>query len=257
MSRRDTIIIALLVNAGLLTLLFMLAINTDEDHVTDQPEIAKSIMENQIIKPLQEIFPDPVIIAESNSSDEVDNFLKELTTEQLTHPLLVDEEGYVELEKAPPVTPKQPIAKSSVISESNVLNDMHVVEVIVKRGDALEKIARNNGTTIEAIKKANNLSSTKLSVGQVLKVPTSKKNVTEITSSTKPIKQVAIVNQKETEKKAAITAAEIQYYTIKNGDNPWKIAKQYNVKFDDLLKLNGLDEERARNLKVGDKIRIR
>jgi LysM repeat protein len=108
----------------------------------------------------------------------------------------------------------------------------------------LEKIARNNGTTVDAIKKANHLTTAKLSIGQVLRVPTG-----EIKPST--------VNQlsKETEMKAS--NFEAQYYTIKSGDNPWKIAKQFNVKFEDLLHLNHLDEESARNLKVGDKVRVK
>jgi LysM repeat protein len=48
-----------------------------------------------------------------------------------------------------------------------------------------------------------------------------------------------------------------EWYTMKSGDNPWKVAKTQKIKFDDLLKLNGLNEERARNLKPGDQIRIR
>src|SRR4051812_28899258 len=43
MSRKDTIIVALLINAGLLALLFMLAINTEDDSVTDFPEITKAL----------------------------------------------------------------------------------------------------------------------------------------------------------------------------------------------------------------------
>lgn len=48
-----------------------------------------------------------------------------------------------------------------------------------------------------------------------------------------------------------------EWYVMKSGDNPWKVAKTNKIKFDDLLKLNGLNEERARNLKPGDRIRIR
>ena len=48
-----------------------------------------------------------------------------------------------------------------------------------------------------------------------------------------------------------------EWYVMKSGDNPWKVAKNNKIKFDDLLKLNGLNEERARNLKPGDRIRIR
>jgi peptidoglycan DL-endopeptidase LytF len=117
------------------------------------------------------------------------------------------------------------------------------VDVTVKKGDALEKIARSNGTTVEAIKKANNLKNSKLNIGQVLKVPVGTK-----TAAAKP------VEKKETKN---VAASGEEYYTIKNGDNPWKVAKQYNVKFDDLLKMNGLNEDKARNLKVGDKIRVK
>lgn len=41
----------------------------------------------------------------------------------------------------------------------------------VKAGDTLEKIARANGTTVELIKKNNQLSSTKIMVGQEIKIP--------------------------------------------------------------------------------------
>jgi peptidoglycan endopeptidase LytF len=47
------------------------------------------------------------------------------------------------------------------------------------------------------------------------------------------------------------------YYVVKSGDSPWKIAKQFNVKPEDILQLNHLDEEKARNLKIGDRIRIK
>lgn len=48
-----------------------------------------------------------------------------------------------------------------------------------------------------------------------------------------------------------------EWYTMKSGDNPWKVAKSHKIKFDALLKLNQLSEEKARNLKPGDQIRIR
>ncbi len=37
--------------------------------------------------------------------------------------------------------------------------------------------------------------------------------------------------------------ATYEKYTVKKGDNMYAIAKQYNVSYPDLLKLNGLDEE--------------
>jgi LysM repeat protein len=123
-------------------------------------------------------------------------------------------------------------------------SDSHYVDVTVKRGDALEKIARANGTTVSAIKKANNLKSEKLTIGQILKIPV---NNAKVKVAAKP----------KTTPKADVGAADAEYYTIKSGDNPWKLAKQFHVDYEDLLKLNNLDEDKAKNLKIGDRIRIK
>ena len=48
-----------------------------------------------------------------------------------------------------------------------------------------------------------------------------------------------------------------EYYIVKAGDNPWKIAKKFHLSFEKLLQLNHLDEAKARNLKVGSRLRIR
>ena len=47
------------------------------------------------------------------------------------------------------------------------------------------------------------------------------------------------------------------FYVVKAGDNPWKIAKKFHLSFEKLLQLNHLDEAKARNLKIGQKLRIR
>lgn len=250
MSRKDTIIIALLINAGLLALLFMLAVNTDEEKIGEQSLSSQKVAEAQSISMSAQ--PIAVVTNQTAVVDEVDNFLKEFPHEELSQPILVDDEGYVELEK-------EKATKIVQVTESGT-DEVRYVEVTVKRGDALEKIARNNGTSVEAIKKANNLSSVKLSIGQVLKVPATKKNSSEATvtkkATTTALNTAAPAPAKETPKK--ITAkGDPQYYTVKSGDSPWKIAKQFQVKFEDLLELNGLDEEKARNMKVGDKIRVR
>lgn len=244
MSRRDTIIVALLVNAGLLALLFMLAINQDEDPVMDHPEIINTLSVHQASTPTAKPMP-PIVIADTNLHDEVDNFLKDLAADP-SPPLLIDEEGYIELQPEPAVPVKIATPTPSIGSDPE-----NYVEVKVKSGDALEKIARKHGTTVEAIKKANNLATAKLSVGQTLRIPATKTTETALATSLPP----STTPVKEAEKKQNQESP--QYYTIKSGDNPWKIAKQFNVKFEDLLKLNNLDEERARNLKIGDKVRVK
>ena len=47
------------------------------------------------------------------------------------------------------------------------------------------------------------------------------------------------------------------YYVVKVGDNPWTIAMKHHIKVDELLKMNSLNEEKARKLKPGDRLRIR
>ena len=51
--------------------------------------------------------------------------------------------------------------------------------------------------------------------------------------------------------------ADGMFYVVQAGDNPWKIAKKFHLSFEKLLQLNHLDEAKARNLKIGQRLRIR
>ncbi len=115
-------------------------------------------------------------------------------------------------------------------------------EITVKKGDMLEKIARQHQTSVEQIMKANNLSSTQLKIGQVLKIKTS----SEIYQTPTAKAQAAV-----------LSAAPSNFYTVKAGDNPWTIAVKHHMKVEELLKLNNMSEEKARRLKPGDLIKIR
>jgi LysM repeat protein len=53
------------------------------------------------------------------------------------------------------------------------------------------------------------------------------------------------------------TASAPDYYTVKVGDNPWTIAMKHHMKVEELLRINSLNEEKARKLKPGDRLRIR
>lgn len=210
MSRRDTIIIAVLVNAGLLMVLFATATRSGEkaEKPHKKVELAKELPTKKK-KPV----PEPEI-------DTLDDFLAEAfaeDTEELVLANVIEPEPVIEKPLAP--TPSQE----------------NMVRVTVKSGDFLERIARNNNTTVAAIMKANNMSTTNLRVGQVLNVPVREK--AEIAD--------------------APSAAEAEYYVVKDGDSPWMIASKNRVRLEDLLRLNGLDEQKARRLRPGDKLRIR
>ena len=238
MSRRDMIIIAVLANIGVLALLFMLAFRTDEEKVAESTEIAYTMVQEKPYDAQLETLPEAEII-KPETNDEGDDTIDENATTPQQH----DEEAihFAEAE----LTPETPAPKPEVPpSELPVDSDApkKIVQITVKKGDALEKIARANGTTVDAIMKANLMKSDKLKIGQVLQVPVYIKSAAAKPSTTAANKPIA--------------QGDTQYYTIKAGDNPWKIAKQFHLKLDELLKLNNLDEASARNLKIGDKVRV-
>lgn len=94
----------------------------------------------------------------------------------------------------------------------------------VKSGDSLYKIAREYNTTVDELMKLNNLSSISLSIGQTLKIP-------QIT-----------------------TSAQDNYYTVKSGDNLYKIASKYNTTVNNLVKLNNLSNT---TLSIGQKLKLK
>lgn len=77
---------------------------------------------------------------------------------------------------------------------------------VVKLGDTLYSIANKYNTTVDEIKKLNNLTSNLLNVGQTLKIPSS----SEVT------------------------------YVVKSGDNLYSIANKYNTTVDDIKRKNNL-----------------
>lgn len=246
MSRKDTIIIAILVNAGLLALLFILAVHREDERAAPRQEssyIAAAPPSKQS-KQQDPPRPEQGYSMQNQETDEVDHLLRELSSQGGRRQVFIEED----------ISNRESFDKGVArgeASDKNAAADPLIVEITVKRGDALEKIARNNGTTVEAIKKANQLTTNKLSIGQVLRVPVN----TNREGEAKEGKEALIVAKEKG--KPSQEALDAQYYTIKNGDNPWKIARQFQVKFEDLLILNDLDEEKARNLKIGDKIRVR
>lgn len=122
-----------------------------------------------------------------------------------------------------------------VPQEANQL-DKQYTTVVVKKGDFLERIAKANHTTVAVLMQINDLSSTQLKIGQVIKVPVSDK------IETNPQVQVSNPND---------------YYIVKEGDSPWGIALRNGIRLNELLQMNDLDEQKARKLRPGDRLRIR
>ncbi len=84
----------------------------------------------------------------------------------------------------------------------------------VESSDTLEQIARKFGTTIDRLREINGMG--EIYPGGYILVPSSSNN----------------------------TSSDIyEYYTVKQGDNIYAIARQYGVDYDTLLRLNGLKSD--------------
>lgn len=209
MSRRDIMIVCVLINSGLLAILFMLAVRTET--IEEIPFRLTAEVE-PILAPNKEI-DTTVSLDQKTTHDELDQVFQRYT--------------YTTSHSSPSPQEEKTLSKD-------------FVEVIVKQGDYLEKIARHNKTTVGAIMQANQLSNVRIDVGQILRVPTEVEE-RKSTGGSQPL---------------ILSEGEARYYTLKTGDNPWNIAKMFHVRFDELLKINSLNEERARHLKPGDVLRV-
>ncbi len=142
----------------------------------------------------------------------------------------------VAVSPAPTLPPEPVVASHPVVSPVRI--EEFFQEVVVKKGESLDKIAKAHHTSVDEIIKLNQLPGSFLKVGQVLKIPAKKEALAS-----------RVVQEKQ--------AANVEYYTVKVGDNPWSIAMKHHMKVEELLKLNGLNEENARKLKPGNRLRIR
>ena len=97
-----------------------------------------------------------------------------------------------------------------------------VINYTVKAGDSLWLISRRYGTTVDALKRLNGLTSDLLNIGQVLKIP--------VTQSTPYLE-----------------------YTVRPGDSLWTISRRYGTTVEAIMNLNGLTSD---SLGIGQILRI-
>ncbi len=146
---------------------------------------------------------------------------------------------------------------------------------VVKKGDSLYRIAAQYGTTVAELKRLNNLTSNTLSIGQVLKLPSTStaisntytvksgdslwsianrynttvnelKSLNNLTSNTLSIGQVLKLPRTS-------TTTTTNTYTVKSGDSLWSIANRYNTTVNELKSLNNLT---SNTLSIGQILKL-
>ena len=106
--------------------------------------------------------------------------------------------------------------------------DNNYITYTVEAGDSLSKLARLYNTTVDEIKRINNLTSNTIVIGEELLLP----------------------NNKQEESNEEIDTS---LYVVKRGDSLWKIARDFNTTIDELIALNNLD---SINLQIGQTLKI-
>jgi len=113
-----------------------------------------------------------------------------------------------------------------VLKISGITNNENIntnINYVVVSGDSLYSIARKYNTTVDEIKRLNNLINNNLSIGQVLKIPSTTNNNNYIN------------------------------YIVVSGDSLYAIARKYNTTVDEIKRLNNLT---SNNLSIGQNLKI-
>ena len=140
------------------------------------------------------------------------------------------------LKKKKFIKPGQKICISKLKKRKNRVQRKFIVYK-VKKGDSLIKIAKKFGVKVSDIKKMNRLKSSRIYVGQTLKIPIVSKGE----------KQIAKSELRKSKGKSFII------YRVKRGDTLIKIAKRFKVSLKDLRRINNLKSDK---LYVGQKLKI-
>lgn len=170
---------------------------------------------------------------------------------------------------------------STYLGAENVIPpspDTGVTEYVVRSGDTLWLLAQRFGTTVDAIKSLNGLTSNNLSVGQVLRIPNAQtpggsyfeyivrsgdtlwllaqrynttvdaiRNLNGLSSNELSIGQILKIPS------AGAAPAPYFDYTVRSGDTLWQLAQRYGTTVDAIRSLNGL---RSDILNIGQVLRI-
>jgi LysM repeat protein len=137
---------------------------------------------------------------------------------------------------------------SKVINSSQSLEQKEKDKIhIVKKGETLYKISKLYGISPEEIKKANHLTSEKLSLKQKLIIPGKNLSPSPIVEGHPSAHEKTAISSETPKEESYIT------HQIAKGENLYRIAKKYAVPLDEILRINQVSPQK---LKPGMTLKI-
>jgi LysM repeat protein len=127
----------------------------------------------------------------------------------------------------------------------------------VQAGDTLPEIAKALGTSPEALRAKNSiLSDNELYPGRWLMIPGAGEGAPApaATPVATPVAETPAAPAAPKAPASSAAASNPSEYSVKAGDTPWAIARQFNVPFNKLMSANGISN--AQSLQIGQKLRI-
>ncbi|UTF60580.1 LysM peptidoglycan-binding domain-containing protein [Gilvimarinus sp. DA14] len=116
----------------------------------------------------------------------------------------------------------------------------------IKRGDSLIKIAKRFNTSPEALRTANNLTSSRIRAGATLLIPSASEQSEHYAFSSNQRRASSQSNSKGGKGSTKVN------YVVKKGDSFWRIANQHKVSVNALAKWNGMSSRDT--LRPGQKL---
>lgn len=127
------------------------------------------------------------------------------------------------------------------------------IEYTIKAKDNLNMLANKYGTTVDEIKRVNQLNSIALQIGQVLKIPTGKEQTTPVENAPAAVYKKPITPITEPTPAAENFTGTVVSHTIKAKESLNALAQKYGTTIESIKKLNNL---RSSSLRIGQVLKI-
>jgi peptidoglycan endopeptidase LytF len=150
-------------------------------------------------------------------------------------------------------------------------SDGNLTEHVVQRKENLNMLAERYGTTVNEIKRVNNLNTINLQIGQILKIP-SKEAVQQVESTPlptkvaepvaktvppvveKPKRTEPVIVKKDVPQQVPASNEEFVEHTVASNETIYSIATTYKMTMDQLKAKNNMTDN---SLRVGQKLLIK